>query len=286
MNLNFLGAKIVQALNKLNLDKLYEIRLRVNYPVKINFDNVIYVLTDDGICKGVPIICDKTMIDGVVNCVTKNSLYAFNEQIKRGYLTVNGIRVGLAGECVIDNGTVITLKNFTSLNVRIPHEIKDCARKVMKYLTCKGKIKNTLIVSPPFCGKTTILKDVALKLNCTNRFNILIIDERGEFENITGENIDTITYSDKLYAFEYGIRSLSPNVVLTDELSGEKDWKCVKAASNSGINVIASCHADTLENVANKSCFIKDVFERYIILKNNGSLGVVDKVYDKNFNII
>ena len=286
MNFDFLGEKIVQALNNVDVNVLYEIRLRENFPVKIKLGTKFYVLKEYGVNNGNAILCDKKLLANIIDRITNKSLYAFNDKIKRGYLTFNGVRLGLAGECVIDKGQVLTLKNITSLNVRIPHEISGCSRKIFKYVYSEKVVRNTLIISPPFCGKTTILKDIALKLNSLNKFNVMIIDERGEFENVNGENIDKITYSNKLYGFQYGIRSLSPNVVIVDELVSDDDWLCVKSASESGVKIIATCHAENIDNVKNKNYFIKGVFDKYVILKNGVIPGLLDIVYDKNFNLI
>jgi len=281
---SILHDEILSAIQLVDKNKIYDIRLRIGQPVIINYDNKKVFLSTDGITsfESRAMICKSEYIEYVISFITENSLYAFNEKIKRGYLTTkNGIRVGLAGECVFDND-IVTIKNFSSLNIRIPHEIVGCSDKIFPIIKNGETVFNTLIISPPFRGKTTILKDLARRLNLALDKNILIIDERQEFRNIYGKNIDKIENSNKLYAFSYSVRSLSPEIIITDELSDKNDYQCALEATHSGIKIIASCHAESVEDLKCKSFFIKGVFDRYLVLKSSGSFGELQGVYDKD----
>lgn len=289
MNFDFLPENIKRIIEKLNINKLTEIRFRVGYPIKINYNNEKLYLLENGKVgiNGQAIICLKDYITEILSVITEKSIYAYNDKIKSGYVTTKeGIRIGLAGDCVIDNGKIITIKNINSLNVRIPHEINDASNGIFNYVFSNGNVKNTLIISPPFYGKTTMLKDVTKKLNGINCGNILLIDERCEFSMVTGENIDVIRNSDKTYAFEMGLRSMSPEIIVTDELCGYEDWICVEKAVNSGIKIIASCHSDNIESIKNKNEFISGVFDIYVLLYGEGSPGRIKSVYGKDFNLI
>lgn len=288
MNFDFFPQKFFYPLKLCDISDIYEIRLRTGYPVMLKGKGSCYYLSAIGRTDKITsaIICGSEDISETLLNVTERSLYAFNEQIKRGFITVsNGIRIGIAGECVTDNGRVVTIKNFTSLNIRIPHDIDGCASFLCNKIF-NDKIKNTLIIAPPSKGKTTLLKDVAKWINKNFEHSILIIDERDEFQTVCGINIDHIRKSDKLYAFKYGIRSLSPNVIITDELADKSDWECAFSASNSGVKIIASVHASDKDDVIKKTFFVPHIFERYVVLKNFDSPGVIDKIYDKDFNII
>lgn len=289
MDLSFLPTDYLICLDKVDLSIIIEIRIRLNYPIKlISFDKSYY-LTNNGvsILEEDALICKQNDIDYIISSLTDNSIYAFNDRIKNGFLTSrDGIRVGLAGQCVFDKNEIITIKNISSLNVRLPHLIKDCSKEIFKYIINENTIYNTLIISPPSFGKTTILKDICNHFNNLLDKSILIIDERGEFSEIKGKNIDSISYSDKLYAFNYGIRSMSPKIVITDELISKRDWECVYSARNSGVTIIASCHGDCIENVTSKEYFINNLFDRYIILKNIGKPGKLSNVYNKKIEKI
>jgi len=203
MDLSFLPSNIYDFIKKLNVDLIYEIRLRTGFNIKINYNNKNYYLTKNGlsVCldNEIGIFCQKNDIDYIIEKITQYSIYAFNDRIKEGYLTTeNGIRIGLAGECVFLDEKIQTIKNFTSLNIRIPHQINGCSDELYKYLFDSTSLNNVLISSPPFLGKTTLLKDIAKKINEENFGSILIIDERGEFQNVLGENIDKLTYVKKI----------------------------------------------------------------------------------------
>ncbi len=282
MELGFLPLIIKNAISNVNLDKLYEIRLRLDQPIKINLDGEYNYLLNTSNEK---MITTNIHFDEIIKKVTEYSFYAHNEKVKSGYLyAAGGVRIGLCGECVFDNGKIITIKNVTSMNIRLPHNIDGCSNKFFDNIVKQNKIFNTLIISPPFYGKTTMLKDVANKLNKLNFGNILIIDERGEFADVQGDNIDKISFCNKSYAFEYGVRVMSPSVVIADELVGDDDWNYVNNASKSGVNIIASIHAGSIDDIINKSYFNKEVFQRYVVV--SGKIGAVGAVYDENFRLI
>lgn len=281
--------KIRNALCKLDIKKLYHIRLRIGFSISLLYDSKKVFLSDEG----VTLISDKAIkcfdedIAEIINNVTERSLYAFNEQIKQGYIGMkNGIRIGVAGECVFDNGKIITIKNINGLSLRIPHEILGSANLFVPNIFDGNVVNNSLIVSSPTRGKTTILKDVARQLNLKSRLSILIIDERGEFSEIKGQNIDLIKYSDKYFAFNYAVRSLAPDLIITDELCSIEDWLAVKRCVSCGVNVIATSHGKSVEDLLNKDYFINKVFDRYFFLDAYGLPGQLSRIYDGDFNLV
>lgn len=289
MLLDFFPERYKKAIKLLNENVLYEVRLRKNYPVIINYGFKRYYLSDKGVStfNDKSIVCLDSDIKEIIINITEHSVYAYNDKIKQGYITTpKGVRVGIAGECVFDEDKIITIKNYTSLLVRIPHDIFGCAEHIFNKINVDSNICNTIILSAPFLGKTTILKDLARIINNKYNKSILIIDERGEFSSVSGENIDIIRFSNKSFAFNYGIRTLAPSIVITDELSGDKDFEFAQKASNSGVKIIASCHANDVNDLRQKSYFIKNVFERYVVLGKNSEIGKIYGVYDKDFNMI
>lgn len=285
MDLTFLPCKLYNAIFNCDINSMLEIRLRCGFGIKVNLNGNFFYLAESGatLLKERAIICQEEDINAVINNVTEHSIYAFNDKIKNGYLTTkDGVRIGITGECVCDKENIITIKNFSSLNIRIPNERLGCADKLYN-IVYSDKIYNTLIISPPLYGKTTLLKDLARKFNVLNSISILVIDERGEFFNITGENIDRISNSNKSYAFTCGLRSMSPNLVITDELCEKTDWIFAKQATVSGVKVIASCHGTSLEDVLNSSFYIKNVFERFVVLETKGQAGVIGQVYNGDY---
>jgi stage III sporulation protein AA len=283
MNLQFLGDKILKGISCIkDKEKLYEIRIREGFGVKVVYDFNKYFLSENGLTdySNNSIKITSEQLKKIIEILTDKSYYAFNDKIKQGYLvSEDGVRIGISGECVFDK-EIVTIKNVTSLNVRIPHDIKGCCNFCYPYIVNDEKTYNTLVVSPPFCGKTTILKDISKRLNFETNFNILLIDERGEFSNVKGENIDSIKFSDKFYAFSCALRSLSPEIVITDELCAKKDWELAKTVINSGVKIIASCHAENIEQLKNKDFYISGIFDRIIFLHSDKKfVGKVKNVY-------
>ena len=288
MNFSFFPQRIRVALSKTDVSALSELRFRTGFPIFGLYNGTKKYLSEQGAVLNAnnAFKCGQEDVSEIINGITERSLYAFNDRLKQGYITTkDGIRVGVAGECVFDDGKIITVKKITSLNVRIPHEIKDCSSKIYDKLFIEN-VLSVLIVSPPAKGKTTILKDLARKLNERTAYSLLIIDERGEFESVSGENIDSVKYADKPYAMNYAVRSMSPQIIITDELQTYEDWKCAEYAATCGVKIIASCHGKNARDLLNKEYFNKNVFERYVFLDENKTAGNVKGVFDKDFNSI
>ena len=277
--LEFLPQKVKDGLSFVNMKKVYEIRLRVDKPVVINYSGEYCLLGMLGIVRSVDkaIFCENLDIEQAIYEAGEYSVYAKEEQIKQGFLTANGgVRIGLAGEYVFDKGQVLAIRDFTSLCIRIPHEIYGAGEKI--YQSCMSdKIHNTLIMSPPGLGKTTILRDLARIISEKTLKNVLICDERGELSVGTlGTTCDVMKFSNKITALESAVRGLRPDVIITDELSLE-DCCAVQKVVCAGISVIASAHFCKMEHVGNE--FLR-IFDRYVLLK--GTVGEISNVFDKN----
>ena len=280
---------------KVGYDKINEIRFRENSPVVVTVDGQAYFLGQNGLTltKKFAIIATKQMLEDIVYKASEFSIYAVNEELKQGYLVIgNGVRIGVGGMFVMDNGNIKTIRDFSSLNIRIPHKVKGCCLPVFDKLTYDKTIYNTLIVSPPGQGKTTFLRDFAYQL-CEKDYmmNLLILDERGE---IAGKNnnlevgafCDVLSFCNKKTGFLHGIRSMNPHAIFTDELGDIEDFDAIKFASNCGVKIVATIHAENIEQLKRKPHFeiICKVFDRYVFLEPNGKVGKIAGVYNRNFS--
>ena len=206
-------------------------------------------------------------LEEIILNLTERSIYAYLDQINNGFITwKNGVRVGVVGDCVIDNDKIINVKNINSLNVRIPHDIPNSSVEIFDYITFNG-LNNVLIVSKPLKGKTTIVKDLIRKFSQNTKKNLLVIDERGEFNQLNLDNVDVIRYCDKAKAFEIGLRTMSPEIIFTDELIGQDDELWIKQAINYGVNVIATCHGKSIDDIKIRK--LDKIFEVIIILDDD-----------------
>ena len=272
------------ALKYVDVRYLYELRLRADKPIMVNFKGKYQYLGPFGVTefKEKALTCSLVEIEECVYRAGNFSVYSVEEQIKQGFLTAKGgVRLGLAGEYVFDNGKVLTIRHFSSLCIRIPHEIYGCAREVYD----KGmsdRVRNLLIASPPGLGKTTILRDLARIIAEKTRKNILICDERGEISaGSLGESCDVVKYSDKPTAFEAGVRAMRPDILITDELS-ERDCQALKKVMEAGVCVIATAHFSDISYI--KAPFI-NIFERFVVLDSQ-EIGKVKGIYDQTGEVL
>ena len=277
--LEFLPQNVKDGLRRLNVERVYEIRLRVDKPTTVNYAGEYRYLSAYGLTEHAEnaVQCD---MDEIANCVFRAgqySVYSVEEQIKRGYITaINGERVGLAGEYVLEKGQPLALRNFSSLCIRVPHEVVGCGTEI--YQSCmRDRIRNVLIVSPPGLGKTTLLRDLSRILSDQTKSNILVCDERGEISaGNTGASCDVLKFVDKTTAFEAGIRAMRPDIMITDELS-VVDCNAIEKAIAAGIKVVASAHFSEMSHI--KAPFF-GLFERYVVLDER-KIGKIKGVYDE-----
>ncbi|MCL2847939.1 MAG: hypothetical protein FWE13_04230 [Firmicutes bacterium] len=289
-----LPCSILEPIGKfLDFDRFFELRLRSGKAICINYGGKIFYLGSKGLCenKDDAFISSSGLVNEVVVRATDYSLYAVNDQLKTGFLSLKGgVRIGICGEVVVEGGAVKTIKNFSGINIRIPHEVVGCGEKV--YKECfKNGLNNVLVISPPGAGKTTILRDLARLLGLrVPKVNVLIVDERceiaasfgGRSSMNVGEHSDVFVLSPKSFAFGAGIRTLAPDVIITDELASVDDATAVSYAVSAGVCVIASVHGKSVEDIKRKAGFSElvegGVFDRFVVLSNRDGPGTIEKI--------
>ena len=282
-----LPEKVQQALNHLPLAQIYELRLRVNAPIVVCMEGRNYPL------KNVTVTCED--LENIIHKAAEYAIYAVLDQMVKGFITIRGgVRIGIAGELVMERGQVMAIKNISSLCIRVPHAVRNCAYAVLPYLFDLQRPASTLIIAPPGAGKTTLLRDLAGQIGQKYpALNTLLLDERGELaacyqgENQldVGQNCDIITGGTKAFGFENGIRSLRPDVIITDEIATAEDVDMLRRAVRSGVVVMASVHAADLGEVRAKpdlgALVEQGVFERYVVLRTGEHAGEVVGVYNR-----
>lgn len=289
--------RVNRAIDMLHHKGLKEIRIRAMQPVIVDFGSLFY-LGENGIVDKPEkaLICDFKEIEDIVFKACECSIYAHNEELKLGYVTLaNGSRIGVCGELVFENNQIKTLKNFSSINIRIPHEIKNCSLKTLSYLYNENGVFNTLILAPPGAGKTTFLRDLCYQLS--SKFiakNILVIDERGEIASCkngvpqmsVGATTDVYTHSTKKFGLENGIRTLTPEIIAMDELAKPSDIEALNYAIGAGVKILATAHAENMQEFLKRPYFkniiSEKVFQRFIVLSSRDGAGTLEGIFNEN----
>ncbi|MGE5627482.1 MAG: stage III sporulation protein AA [Solirubrobacterales bacterium] len=292
---NILPEGIRRELNKCeNLDNLQEIRARSEKPLSLHFGKGER-LTD--------YIVNSQDIKSILQKISSYSIYAFEEELRNGYITIKGgHRVGICGRCVVEGNNVKTIKNPGSLNFRICRELIGCSDKIINYIFENGNVLNTIIISPPKCGKTTIVRDLARNIsngrNGAKGKKVCIIDERSEigacFQGVpqldVGVRTDILDGCPKSQGIIMAVRSMAPEVVVCDEIGTEADAASIITAMNSGVGMITTIHGEGLEDLYKRPVFnelIKNkVFKRAVVLSCRNGAGTVEYIYDITKNKI
>lgn len=287
-------------------ENLEEIRLRAGKPVIVRLHGGETFLDAEGNFtdrEERAYLIEGRELEDVLNQVCHDSVYAYEDEVKQGFLTVpGGHRIGIAGQVVVeDDGCIRTIKHIAGMNIRVAHEIKGTADSVLPYLYEQGRLHNTLIVSPPGCGKTTLLRDIIRQVSNGNPYGkgmtVGVVDERseiagsymGEPQNDVGIRTDVLDACPKIYGMMMLIRSMAPEVVAIDELGGMEDTAAMKRVSACGCRLLATVHGFDLAELKEKKYMedvIKDkLFSRYIVMDKEGGCPRVAGVYQKEWKL-
>ncbi|MGN0425847.1 MAG: stage III sporulation protein AA [Acetatifactor sp.] len=278
--------------------ELSEIRLRVNQPIRVVLAGKEYYLSDDGsvtLSENHAMRIGQDYIPQFLDYVCQYSLYAFEEEVRRGFLTTKGgNRIGIAGQVVLNEQSQIkTIKHIFYVNIRICHEVLGAADSILPHAYEKHQLKNILIISPPGWGKTTILRDLVRQVSDGNPYergkNVALIDERSEIagsflgiaENHIGSRTDCLDGCPKTLGMMLMLRSMAPQVLAIDELGGFEELETLRQANACGCKVIATAHGCSIDEVERRfGGEVRGLFDLFVLPRrreNSFSLRITDR---------
>lgn len=273
----------IELLDKKVFEKISEIRIRVNKNIIIKlFDIDIilnYIVTIEDIKK-------------ILEKITNFSIYSMQDDINQGYITIKGgHRIGLCGTSVVENEKIVNVKNISSINIRLARQIIGVSDHLYRKIYF-NEFENTLIVSSPGCGKTTLLRDLIRNLS-NKKYNVCVIDERleigatynGIMQMNLGIRTDLINRCKKHLGIINAIRSMGPDIIAVDEIGSIEDVQAIKQAIYSGVKLICTMHGNSIDDIYLNnigSLVSMNCFKYVILLKKDIRPGIIDKIYYLN----
>lgn len=285
-----------------NPDTLQEIRMRSGKPFILWQDGQEYFVTPSGMLTRHPQMAyqvSQEEIQMTMESLGKYSLYAYEDELRQGFLTIQGgHRVGVTGKITLSEQQIKGMQQISCINIRISHQIRGCADIVMPYVIQDGSICHTLIISPPRCGKTTLLRDMVRQISdgCSgfSGCTVGVVDERSEIggcyqgvpQNDVGIRTDVLDCCPKAEGMMMLIRSMAPEVIAVDEIGNYDDIRAIETTLNCGCKLLATVHGNDVTDIQKKPLLerlLKEhVFERYVILhrERGQQSGFVSSIYD------
>ena len=282
-----------------DFEDLQEIRLRTGQPLRVRCAGRESVLPADRQCH----IVTKEELRETMEYISRYSLYAFENELRQGFLTVEGgHRVGVAGKVIMDRDRVKNIQYISSVNIRVSHEVIGCADSLLPYITKNRQVCHTLIISPPCCGKTTLIRDLIRQISDGNRYvkgcSVGVVDERSELggcylgiaQNQLGSRTDVLDCCPKAEGMIMLIRSMAPQVIAVDEIGTSEDIHAIEYAMQCGCKLIASVHGLDMDEAKKKpvlgELIRRRMFERYVVLGNGKYPGEIRGIYDERGSVL
>ena len=264
-------AALLGALSARDASQTEELRVRRDQPVE---------LVIAGQPRETALSLDGEGMQALLCALTGHSAYAYERQMAQGYIPLpDGHRAGVCGRAVAEQGRIVRMTEITSVAIRIARAVPGASRTVRGHLLhADGHPARVLLLGPPGCGKTTVMRDAVLWLSDVRGLHVAVADEREELfaRQGGGRRIDVLSGADKAQAMLLLVRTMAPQVLVTDEIGREEDAGALMEAARCGVGLLASAHADGMQDVRRRPMlrrlFDSGCFERYVLLGGRGTL--------------
>ena len=306
--LKIVSSKLRRILESSDMDfeRLQEMRIRMLEPFIVIYDGDEFFVSEKGECLKQPVNSyhiTAADIKETIEYISNFSLYAYEDEIRQGFITVQGgHRIGLAGKVVLENDRVKSVKHISFINIRMSHERKGCGECILPYIFEGDRVCHTLIISPPGCGKTTLLRDIVRLISdgYENRQGLSagVVDERSEIgacyrgvpQNDIGMRTDVLDCCPKAEGMLMLIRSMSPAVIAVDEIGKREDIDALAYVMNCGCQILATVHGSSIDDIRNKPVLRKLVeerlFKRFVIISGGRKPGNVEVIFDERGSVL
>lgn len=290
-------------MRKLDWEGLEEIRVRIGWPVELIYGDRSEWLGN------YECMIDRKCLDEMLNYITNYSLYAMEEELKQGYITYGGgHRIGITGHATyetIETTSKPQIKNLVDiggLNIRIAHEKKGCAQKIVPYIRKGDSIYNTIFFAAPGVGKTTYLRDtiriLASKDEQQEGMKVCVVDERSEIaacydgkpQNDLGQRCDVLDACPKEIGMKMVLRTMSPDIIAVDEIGKKEEFLMLDQMRCSGVKILGTMHAgdkgELLRNPMLKFAIQSGAIERFVELTRQSNGHRAFRIYDEEGKLI
>ena len=274
----------------------FEIRLRVGAPIALTCPGHTWFVDEQSRLSNLPAAGAKITAGDISDSVVRlcsYSVHSHQEEMKNGYISmVGGHRAGLCGSAVIKDGTMTAVRDISSLNIRIAQQVRGAADALMREIFCRG-LTGVLIVGAPCSGKTTVLRDLARQLgsgNAGQHVKVAVVDERGEIaavqdgvaQNDMGYSCDILNGYSKREGILMAVRTLSPQIIICDEIGSEAEAEQLIECMNSGVHIVASTHAASLQELMRRPhirrLIYEGAFEQVLLLDGGEIPGKIQRI--------
>ena len=292
--LNFLPKKIADLINKIPPNQkaeLEETRIRINRPIE---------MTMKGTPRFLSYVIQPEDAFQLMNKISHFSIYTLEEELKQGFITVSGgHRIGLAGRVILEGGKVKAIRDISSFNIRIAREKVGIAEPLIPYIY-QGSWMHTMVIGPPQTGKTTLLRDIARIASSgfgargIQASKVGIVDERSEIAGCVngipqltfGDRLDVLDACPKAEGMMMMIRSMSPDILVVDEIGRKEDTEAIQEAVHAGITLMMTTHGTSIEEVKNRpslrNILEQQIFHRFVVLSRASGPGTITQILDAN----